>query len=483
MDLYRLIEDFEDKGIKKEIDITSITEKLSEVTDGCMFFAVKGSKFDGNEHICDAIIKGARVIVTERTDILVDGDCVVITVNNVRKALAYASNEFYGRPADKLCMIGITGTNGKTTTAHMVHHILTENGIECGLIGTVGVMHGMNTESSSYTTPDAVTLFSTLSNMVKNGMTHVVMEVSSQALDQERVCGIHFKIGAFTNLSVDHLDYHLDMNSYAKTKLKLFDMAEMCVVNIDSDFSEPFKEYKRDGCVVYTFSAHADADFRAENVNLTANGNRFDVVRMSTFTAESVVQKICGFFNVYNSLAAYTISSLLGLSDHDISHALATFLPVKGRMEKVETDRGFTVIIDYAHTPDGLGNILSSIRMCCKGKILTVFGCGGDRDRSKRPLMGKIAAALSDEVIVTSDNPRNEDPEEIIKDIWVGMKKCNSAVKITDRKEAIIYALSKAKENDIVLLAGKGHETYQIIKGKKCHFDEREVIDEYLNGR
>ena len=483
MNLYRLIEDFKDNGIDKEIEITNITEKIADVTVGSLFFAVKGSTFDGNDFVSEAVIKGAKAIVTERGDLEVSESCVVVTVENVRKALAYASNEFYGRPTDKLCMVGITGTNGKTTTAHMIHHILTENGVKCGVIGTVGVKIDETTESLSYTTPDSVTLFSILSDMVCKGITHVVMEVSSQALAQERVWGIPFKIGVFTNLSQDHLDYHVNMDAYANTKLKLFDMAEVCVANKDSAYSELFVGYKRFGSSVYTYSAHDNSDFRAENICVSAEGNRCNIVKAETFTVSMVTPKICGFFNVYNTVAAYATACLLGVSDEEISRALAVFSPVKGRMEKIETNRDFSVVIDYAHTPDGLGNVLSSLRLICKGKILTVFGCGGDRDRTKRPLMGKIAEALSDIVIITSDNPRNEEPEEIINDIWVGIKNSASVIAVPDRREAIKYALSHAEKDDIILLAGKGHETYQIIKGKKYHFDEREVIEDYFNGR
>ena len=380
-------------------------------------------------------------------------------------------------------MIGITGTNGKTSTAHLIAHILTENGIRCGILGTVGAKFGDRSENLSHTTPDSVTLHSILAKMVAEGITHVVMEVSSHALDQDRVFGINFKIGIFTNLSVDHLDYHKDMKSYARSKLKLFEMSEICIANKDSDFSEPFVKYKNGKKRVFTFSAHGDSDYKAENISVSADGNRFDVVKYNAITAMKVREKLCGFFNVYNTLAAIAAADILGLTENEISVPLSTFLSVKGRMETVETGLGFTVIIDYAHTPDGLGNVLSSIRLYCKCKILTVFGCGGDRDRSKRPLMGKVASSLSDFVVVTSDNPRGEDPENIITDILVGMKdKTNFAV-ISDRREAIRYALLKAGKNDIVLLAGKGHETYQIINGEKYHFDEREEIEKFLKNR
>ena len=485
MKLYHLVKDAENTGIEnlKEIEIENVTANITDVRKRSLFVAVKGLNFDGNEFVPEALEKGASAIITERSDIIGSENCPVICVENSRKALAYAASEFFGRPSEKLCMIGITGTNGKTSTAHLIAHILTENGIRCGILGTVGAKFGDRSENLSHTTPDSVTLHSILAKMVAEGITHVVMEVSSHALDQDRVFGINFKIGIFTNLSVDHLDYHKDMKSYARSKLKLFEMSEICIANKDSDFSEPFVKYKNGKKRVFTFSAHGDSDYKAENISVSADGNRFDVVKYNAITAMKVREKLCGFFNVYNTLAAIAAADILGLTENEISVPLSTFLSVKGRMETVETGLGFTVIIDYAHTPDGLGNVLSSIRLYCKCKILTVFGCGGDRDRSKRPLMGKVASSLSDFVVVTSDNPRGEDPENIITDILVGMKdKTNFAV-ISDRREAIRYALLKAGKNDIVLLAGKGHETYQIINGEKYHFDEREEIEKFLKNR
>ncbi len=486
MKLYRLVKDAENQGLTEketEIEISNITANITDVRKGSLFVAVKGLNFDGNDLVPEALKKGASAIITERTDLCGSENCPIIRVENSRIALAYAASEFFGRPAERLYIIGITGTNGKTSTAHMIAHILTESGIRCGIIGTVGAKIGEVSEPLSHTTPDAVTLHSILAKMVSEGITHVVMEVSSHALDQERVFGINFKVGIFTNLSVDHLDYHKDMKSYALSKLKLFEMSEICIANRDSDFSEPFVNFKNGNKQVLTFSAHGESDYRAENISVTADGNQYDLVKANTFTSIRIKQKLCGFFNVYNSLAAFAAAETAGVSESEISLALSTFLSVKGRMETVETDLGFTVMIDYAHTPDGLGNVLSSIRLYCKGKILTVFGCGGDRDRSKRPLMGKVATALSDFVVVTSDNPRSEDPEKIIADILVGMKGKTDFIAITDRCEAIKYALSKAEKNDIVLLAGKGHETYQIINGVKYHFDEREEIENFLKNR
>lgn len=481
MKLQELLEEPENKGYSKDTEIKNITESLSEVVDGSLFVAVKGQNFDGNDFIGKAVERGAVAIITESKNAFAENCNVnVVTVKNARRALAYASNVFYGKPAEKLCMIGITGTNGKTTTAHMIFHILVGNGIKCGLIGTGNIKTDRSSIPNSCTTPDSVKLFSVLSDMVSNGITHVVMEVSSHALEQERVFGIKFKIGIFTNLSVDHLDYHKNMKNYQAAKLKLFGMSENCIVNKDSDFSEPFVDFKKNGTDVYTFSTCSDADFKAENIRIFSEGNKYDIVKRNSFTVVNVAQHISGLFNVYNSVAAYIACTLLGLSDDKILLRISDFSSVKGRMERIKTPKGFTVIIDYAHTPDGLMNILNSIRLICKGEILTVFGCGGDRDKTKRPLMGRIAQELSDKIIVTSDNPRSEDPNGIIGDILSGITEDSSVSVIPDRGSAVRYALSVAGEDDVVLLAGKGHEVYQTVKGVDYHFDEREIIENYF---
>ncbi len=481
MKLYHLIEDSENKGLSEkdlELDVLKITSNIEEVEAGSLFFAVKGFYFDGNDFIARAFEKGAVAVITENS--LDNTRFCIITVKNVRRALAYASNVFFDKPSEKLCIIGITGTNGKTTTSYMLAHILSQNGIKCGIIGTNGVVVGETYRPLSNTTPDAVTIHSLFSEMVKNGITHVVMEVSSHALDQKRTWGIRFKVGIFTNLSMDHLDYHETMEKYAVSKLKLFEQSDICVMNRDDCFSELFFNYREHDSSVVTYSAHSDADYRAENIHVSCEGNKFDIVQVKSFTSVCVEQKMQGLFNVYNALAAFTAAVVLGVEVQQISLAISSFLGVKGRMENVPTGKEFSVIIDYAHTPDGLGKVLSSIRSYCKGEILTVFGCGGNRDKSKRPLMGKIAVAFSDKVIVTSDNPRDEAPDKIIEDILVGIQDDPKVLAITDRREAIRKALSLAKKDDVILLAGKGHETYQIINGVKYHFDEREEIEKYL---
>ena len=486
MQLYELVEDAENKGLSEKelkIEIENITADLSQVREGSLFVAVKGHHHNGHDFIPQAVKMGAKAVICQEKPCEISENCVYIAVENSRKALAYAAKEFYGRACEKLCIIGITGTNGKTTTAHMIAHILTESGVKCGVIGTVGTVFQDSFLPSSHTTPDPVTLHQIFSKMAESGITHVVMEVSSHALAQDRVYGVNFKVGVFTNLSVDHLDYHGDMQNYAKSKLKLFEQAEICIANKDSDFSEPFVNFKSGENGVLTFSAHADSDYKAENISVTSNGNGFNIVKSNSFTPIKIKQKISGFFNVYNALAAFAAVDSLGLDSSEISAGLAGFSSVKGRMETVETGRDFSVIIDFAHTPDGLGNLLSSVRSFCKGEVLVVFGCGGDRDKSKRPMMGRIAEALADKIFLTSDNPRNENPQEIIDDILRGMKNSSKTRVFVDRREAICTALETAKKNDVVVLAGKGHETYQIINGEKKHFDEREEIENFLKNR
>lgn len=482
MKLYELVKETENNGISKDsmdVEIENLTCNSSEVGKGSLFFALKGFGTNGEEHIPQAVQNGAVAVVSENFHDFKPQGCVFVQVRNCRRALAVCASRFFGDPKNKLCIIGITGTNGKTTTAHMIAHVLTESGIKCGIIGTVGAEYSGISEISDHTTPEPITLHRILRDMAKNGITHVVMEVSSHALHQERVYGIDFKIGIFTNLSAEHLDYHGNMRNYAETKLKLFRQSEICIANKDSDFSEPFVNF-RNGKGVYTVSAHADADYRCENINVLANGNRFDIVKANTFTPIRMTQSVCGFFNVYNGLTAFAAGDILGVDPVEISAYSKGFSSVRGRMEKLETDTDYTVMIDFAHTPDGLGNVLNTLRACCKGKILTVFGCGGNRDKTKRPVMGKIAAALSDVAVITSDNPRDEDPEKIIEDILSGVFEKTNAKVIPDRREAIGYALMQAKKNDVVLLAGKGHETYQTVKGENLYFNEREIVAEIL---
>lgn len=478
-----IIKDIECEGkyVDKELEteITAVISDVSSVSAGSLFAAVAGTKTDGRIFIPTAVERGAAAVIAEAPFPDDIPGCVFISVSNVRSALALAAAAFYGRPAEKLHIAGITGTNGKTSTAYMLAHIFTEYGFKCGVIGTIETVIAGKTSPASHTTPDPITLHFLLSEMVKSGCTHVVMEVSSHSLEQYRVFGVNFEVGIFTNLSVDHLDYHGDMKSYAAAKLRLFGQSENRLANRDSDFSEQFVNFpgkKR----TLTFSTAAPADYRAEDIIMTSDGNRYTLIKKDCREGVRVMQQLCGIFNVYNSLAAIAAADIMGVSLADAAAAISTFASVKGRMERVPTDTAYTVMIDFAHTPDGLENVLSALKLYARHRIITVFGCGGDRDKSKRPVMGRIVAENSDIAIVTSDNPRGEDPHAIVADVLKGTSGYFNVVAIIDRKEAIAYALSVAEENDIVLLAGKGHETYQIIKDKKYPFDEREIVKEIL---
>ena len=474
MKLSRLLEHVETSSCFQDVDISFVTDKFSNVDNGCLFVCVKGKNFDGYSVAEEALEKGAAAIVTEY-DMGLENQ---IIVENTRKAFSMLCSALNNNPPDKLKIIGVTGTNGKTSTAAMIRELLEKTGHKTGLLGTVNNIMGDEKLVSELTTDEPDVLYKNLGKMVSDGCEYCVMEVSSQALSQERVAGINFKVGVFTNLTVDHLDYHGDMESYRDAKKKLFDSSEISILNSDDENAE----YMVAGVAgKATYSIKNDsADYTAKNIKLSEKGVLYELVGKGIIGRIKV--DVPGEFTVYNSMAAAVTGLELGIKMTDITEAFSAFDAIKGRMETVPTGRDFSVIIDYAHTPDGLENLLNSLRKVYQGKIITVFGCGGDRDKSKRPLMGEIAGRLSDITIVTSDNPRSEDPEMIINDILVGLENVKSRVfAITDRTEAIGKALKKAKAGDVVVLAGKGHETYQILKDGKIHYDEREIIKEILN--
>ena len=372
----------------------------------------------------------------------------------------------------------ITGTNGKTTTTFLIKQILENVGKKVGLIGTVQNMVGSEVYPAHYTTPDPHELQSLFRKMVDANCEYCVMEVSSQALAQGRVKGIHFLIGAFTNLTQDHLDYHKTWENYFNAKRILFENCDIAVTNVDD--KNGLKIVENLPCKVVTYAVdNINSDYTAKNVSFSSNGVKYELV------GDKIGRVVCpipGRFSVYNSLCAATVALALGVDFEDTLIAIGKSNGVKGRIEVVPTNTDYTVIIDYAHSPDGLENIISSLKEIAKGRVVTLFGCGGDRDKTKRPKMGKIAADLSDFCVVTSDNPRSENPSEIIKDILEGMKDSKTPyVVVENRKEAITWALHNAQKDDIILLAGKGHETYQILPTGTIHFDEREVVAEVLN--
>lgn len=458
----------------KDVEISYITDDSRKVRAGCAFVCIKGKNFDGHSAAKEAEKNGAAAIIAEH-----DVECEnQVIVKNTRSVYAKMCAEFFSRPSEKMTMIGVTGTNGKTTVSTLIYEVLTKLGKKVGLIGTVSnIIDGEKTDSV-LTTPDAFDLNRMFKEMVDCGTEYCVMEVSSQALDQCRTDGCHFDIGIFTNISQDHLDYHGTMENYIAAKRKLFENCDKAVINIDD------KAYKNliDGttCETLTYSARQNsADLTAKTIKLSAGAVDYAIVGISMIGR--VHYNTPGMFSVYNSMAVIGCMLKLGLDFDEVLATVAKLSSVKGRFEVLDTATPYKVIIDYAHTPDGLENVLKTLNEVKQGRVITVFGCGGDRDKTKRPIMGETVAELSDIAVVTTDNPRTEDPESIISDILEGMKGSQNQtyVKI-DRTEAIEFAMDMAKENDIILLAGKGHETYQIIGKEKRHYDEREIVLAHL---
>ncbi len=461
--------------IYEDREVTFITDNSNKVTEGSIFVCIKGARFDGHDVAAQMLEQGAVCVVCER-DLGLPNQ---IVVENTRKAISLMCANYFGRPADKLRLIGITGTNGKTTTAFLIKNMLKKLGVKAGLIGTVKNMAGDKEYPAALTTPESFELHSLFNEMVNEGCEYCVMEVSSQALAQYRVEGLHFAAGVFTNLTQDHLDYHGTFENYAQAKSMLFTESDICILNLDDEHAMSMLR-NTDGRMV-TYSVNQDeSDYTAKYIRYKNDGIEYELVTMGY--VERVKVGIPGEFTVYNSMAAAVTLIELGFDFSKVLYALSLSEGVKGRIEVVPADTDYTVIIDYAHSPDGLENIISSLRKIAKARIITVFGCGGDRDRTKRPIMGSIAAKLSDVIVVTSDNPRTEDADAIIEDILVGIKgsKVKKIVE-TDRTKAIKAALEEAETDDIVLLAGKGHETYQIFGTEKIHYDEREVVRDILS--
>lgn len=460
-------------GSYSDTEVLDVTQDSRLVKEGCLFVCVKGNTFDGHSVAQEMINKGAAAVVSER-DLGIEKQ---VMVADTRAVFSSICANFFGNPAEKLKLIGLTGTNGKTTTTFLIKQILENTGKKVGLIGTVQNMIGQEIFPAKYTTPDPYELQSLFKAMVTAGCEYCVMEVSSQALAQGRVNGLHFCIGAFTNLTQDHLDYHKTWENYFNAKRILFENCDIAITNADDE--NGFKIVENLPCKISSYAVNTNnADYCAKNVRFKSNGVEYELV--SDFIGR-VTCPIPGRFSVYNSLCAAAVALNLGIDYKDVISAISKSNGVKGRIEVVPTNTDYTVIIDYAHSPDGLENIISSLREIAENRVVTVFGCGGDRDKTKRPKMGKIAAELSDFCVVTSDNPRSENPSAIINDILEGMKDVSTPYKVVEnRKEAIRWAMEHAQPGDIILLAGKGHETYQILPTGTIHFDEREVIAEIL---
>ena len=473
MKLSELLKNADVKNSFADCEIVDVTQDSRLVEEGFLFVCIKGNTFDGHSVAKEMLEKGARAVVCER-DLGLENQ---IVVSDTREAYSVICANYFSNPAKKLKLIGLTGTNGKTTTTFLIKQILEGAGKRVGLIGTVQNMVCNEVYPAKYTTPDAYELQRLFSLMVKADCEYCVMEVSSQALAQGRVNGLNFEIGAFTNLTQDHLDYHKTWENYFNSKRILFENSSIAVTNADDE--NGLKIVSGLNCKVVSYAVNTNnADYVAKNVKFKSNGVEYELV------SELIGRVNCpipGRFSVYNSLCAASIALTLGISFEEVLTAISKSNGVKGRIEVVPTDTDYTVIIDYAHSPDGLENIISSLREIAKKRIVTVFGCGGDRDRTKRPIMGKIAAELSDFCVVTSDNPRSENPSKIIEDILEGIKGVSTPyVVVENRREAIKWALEHAEKDDIILLAGKGHETYQILPTGTIHFDEREVVADIL---
>lgn len=463
-------------GADPELEMTGVSsDTREEMPQGCLFVALSGFAFDGNRFIPMALEKGAVAVVTTKKPEL---DVPYVLVENDRLALARIAANFYGHPANAMKMIGVTGTNGKTSVTWLLKQVLEQTtGGKVGLIGTMENHIGDQVLDTQRTTPESIQLQRLFAQMRDAGCGYAVMEVSSHAIALHRVEGIHFAVAAFTNLTEDHLDFHHTMEEYGNTKAQLFAHCDKAVVNHDCPWGQrmvagrnlPVIATAVDGC----------GDLMAKNIEFNRDGLHFTAVYGEKSALIQV--PIPGKFTVYNVLTVLGIALQLGISLEAAAEALRTVKGVKGRVEVVPTPgKDYTLLIDYAHTPDGLENVLSAVRGFCQGRLIAVFGCGGDRDRKKRPIMGEIGVRLADLAVITSDNPRTEVPAAIIDDILAGLGEAKNYVVVENRVEAIHYAMDIARSGDIIVLAGKGHETYQEVMGVKYHMDEREIVAEYL---
>ena len=458
-------------------EITGICYDSRAVKPGNLFVAICGYDTDGHKYIPMALKKGAACVLCEKAP--AEGEYVLLS--DTRRGLALAGANWYGNPAGEMTMIGITGTNGKTTTTYLVKHILEDClGAKVGLVGTIQNMIGDEVLHTERTTPESLELQALFRHMADAGCTHVVMEVSSHALCLHRVDGVTFDVGVFTNLTQDHLDFHKTMEEYCRAKAMLFARSKVGAVNVDDPWAKEILAHAT--CPVLTYSAKGQAALEATDIRLEPHHVAFTAHYQGTETACTL--GIPGAFSVYNALSALSAALALGIAPEKAAASLATARGVKGRAEVVPTPgKDYTVLIDYSHTPDSLENILKTVREFARGRVIAVFGCGGDRDPIKRPIMGKIAADLADLVVVTSDNPRTEDPMAIIDQILVGISKDQTPTTVIEnRRQAIRWAMDNAQAGDVIVLAGKGHETYQEIGHEKFHLDEREEVAAHLMG-
>lgn len=467
---------------QKDSEVTEIVYDSREVKNGSLFICLTGANVDGHDFIAEALANGAVAVIVEK--IVANTDECIYQVPSTRVAMQELVPYFYDYPAEKMKLIGVTGTNGKTTTTNLIANILEKAGHKVGLIGTIEVRYANQIIISKNTTPDVVDLQKILYNMYTAGVEYVVMEVSSHALDMQRVAGCYFDIGVLTNITQDHLDYHKTFENYVAAKALLFanlknKQNSVAILNKD-DANSFLMEKASEASKLLTYSLQKNSDIYPTQYELGMDEMHLNLQTPVGMMATTIATT--GLFNVYNVMAAVATTVACGVQPDTVIAALQDFKSVAGRFELVRKGQDFTVVVDYAHTPDGLENVLKTARDIAKGRLISVFGCGGNRDASKRPKMAAIAEQLADVLIITSDNPRKEDPEQILLDIQAGLLQPNITnwQKVVDRKQAIATAIKLAKPQDIILIAGKGHETYQILKDKTIHFDDREVAREIL---
>jgi UDP-N-acetylmuramoyl-L-alanyl-D-glutamate--2,6-diaminopimelate ligase len=470
---------YEIDGIKN-VEISDIRADSRQVKTGSMFVAVKGMSVDGHDYIGNAVNQGAKVIVCERQPDIKSKEVEFVVVSDSATALGRLASAWYGEPSRQMMLVGVTGTNGKTTIATVLYHLFRKIGYKAGLLSTVCNYIDDRPVPTEHTTPDPLTVHQLMAEMVDAGCEYVFMEVSSHAIDQQRISGLDFNGAVFTNLTRDHLDYHQTVDNYLKTKKKFFDnllVNAFALTNVDDKTGMVMLQ--NTAARKLTYSLRTLADYKGKIIESHIEGTEMEI------NGQNVYLHFVGRFNAYNMLAVFGVAVALGEDPCGVLVALSSLHPVAGRFETIRSPKGFTVIVDYAHTPDALENVLNSINEVLDGdgNVITVVGAGGNRDRGKRPLMAKEAVKQSDQLILTSDNPRFEEPDDIINGMYAGLTASDRerTLCITDRRQAIKTAITLAKKGDVILIAGKGHENYQEIKGVKHLFDDREIVKEIIN--
>jgi UDP-N-acetylmuramoyl-L-alanyl-D-glutamate--2,6-diaminopimelate ligase len=477
--IQEIIENIEFNAVinPKELDVTSVHYNSIECVSNSMFVAIQGMNTDGNKYIPDAIKRGAKVIVSSNSELEYIDGITYLLVKDTRLALANVSHLFYNNPADELICIGITGTNGKTTTTALVKSILEADNKKVGVIGTTGIFYNDKVIETTHTTPESLELAQILREMVDNDVEYLVMEVSSHSIVQHRIAGINFKIAAFTNLTHEHLDFHKTINEYANAKKMLFDglaQDSIAVINADDKWGEYMVKYCK-GSIKFVGEKYFSADYKISNVNIERTKSSFSLNNNSINT-DVINTKMTAYFNIQNAALSYAICNELEIDKKSIIKGLA-ISGATGRLQSVILNNGATAYVDYAHTPDALEKALLACKELVKdGSLICVFGCGGDRDKTKRSIMGGLAEKIADISVITDDNPRTEDSQAIIEDILLGIIDKNKVKVIVNRSEAIRYVVNISNSNDIILIAGKGHENYQIIGKEKYHFSDLEEL-------